>query len=67
MINTSKTKKLSFKLRVLLLIGLILTNATILVAERFIVHATPRTIIISMIVGIVGIIYFTWELSDGLD
>jgi len=67
MINTSKTKKLSFKSRVLLLIGLILTNATILLTERFILHTTPKTIIISLIIGIIGIIYFTWELTDGLN
>jgi hypothetical protein len=67
MANTTKAKKVNFKARVSLLIGLILTNAAILSAERFIFHTTPRTIIISLIVGIVGIIYFTWELTDELD
>ena len=67
MINTYKTKKVNFKARLLALISLIALMIAILVAERFIFNLSGKNILITLILEVIGLIYFTWELTDGLD
>lgn len=64
MINTHKTKKVNFKVRLFTLISLMMA---ILVAERFIFNLSEKSILISIILEVIGLVYFTWELTDGLD
>lgn len=67
MINTHKTKKVNFKVRLFTLISLIALMMVILVAERFIFNLSGKSILISIILEVIGLVYFTWELTDGLD
>lgn len=67
MINTHKTKKVNFKVRLFTLISLIALMMVILVAERFIFNLSGKFILISIILEVIGLVYFTWELTDGLD
>lgn len=67
MINTHKTKKVNFKARLFALISLIALMIVILVAERFIFNLSGKNILITLILEVIGLIYFTWELTDGLD
>lgn len=67
MINTHKTKKVNFKIRLFTLISLIALMIVILVAERFIFNLSGKSILISIILEVIGLVYFTWELTDGLD
>lgn len=67
MINTYKTKKVNFKARLLALISLIALMMAILVVERFIFNLSGKNILITLILEVIGLIYFTWELTDGLD
>lgn len=67
MINTYKTKKVNFKARLFALISLIALMMVILVVERFIFNLSGKNILITLILEVVGLIYFTWELTDGLD
>ena len=67
MINTHKTKKVNFKARLFALISLIALMMTILAAERFIFNLSGKSILISLILEVIVLVYFTWELTDGLD
>lgn len=67
MINTHKTKKVNFKIRLFTLISLIALMMVILVVERFIFNLSGKSILISIILEVIGLVYFTWELTDGLD
>ena len=67
MINTHKTKKVNFKARLFALISLIVLMMVILVGERFIFNLSGKSILISLILEVIGLVYFTWELTDGLD
>ena len=67
MINAYKTKKVNFKARLLALISLIALMMAILVVERFIFNLSGKNILITLILEVIGLIYFTWELTDGLD
>ena len=67
MINTYKTKKVNFKVRLFALISLIALMMVILVVERFIFNLSGKNILITLILEVIGLIYFTWELTDGLD
>lgn len=67
MINTHKTKKVNFKARLFALISLIALMMVILVGERFIFNLSGKSILISLILEVIGLVYFTWELTDGLD
>ena len=67
MINTRKTKKVNFKVRLFTLISLIALMMAILAAERFIFNLSGKSILISLILEVIGLVYFTWELTDGLD
>ena len=65
--NIHKTKKVNFKVRLFTLISLIALMMAILVAERFIFNLSGKSILISIILEVIGLVYFTWELTDGLD
>lgn len=67
MVNISKNKKVSFKARLFTLILLIALMMIILVAEKFIFSLSTKNILISLILEVIGLVYFTWELTDGLD
>jgi hypothetical protein len=67
MINTHKTKKVNFKARLFALISLIALMMVILAAERFIFNLSGKSILISLILEVISLVYFTWELTDGLD
>ena len=67
MINTHKTKKVNFKARLLTLISLIALMMAILVVERFVFNLSGKNILITLILEVIGLIYSTWELTDGLD
>ena len=67
MVNISKNKKVSFKARLFTLISLIALMMIILVAEKFIFSLSAKNILISLILEVIGLVYFTWELTDGLD
>ena len=57
MINTHKTKKVNFKVRLFTLISLIALMMAILVAERFIFNLSGKSILISLIIEIIGLLY----------
>ena len=67
MVNISNNKKVSFKARLFTLISLIALMMIILVAEKFIFSLSAKNILISLILEVIGLVYFTWELTDGLD
>ena len=65
-ISKTKAKKINFPVRVLTLVSLIIILAGVLILEKF-AGMSNKVILITMISEIIGLIYFTWELTDGLD